>query len=71
MEWMLQSREVRSKNGWKNKTDSDAYKWPTLQLNNDRIEKYHTNECQKKAGVAILVSEKIHSKKYITRHRGG
>ena len=27
------------------------------------IEKHYTNECQKKAGVAILVSEKIHLKK--------
>ena len=35
MEWMLQSRDVGSKNGWKNKTDSDAYKWPTLHLKND------------------------------------
>ena len=60
---MLQSRDVGSKNGWKNKTDPDAYEWPTLHLKNDRIEKHHTNECQKKAGVAIFVSEKNTLKK--------
>ena len=64
---MFQSKDTDWLNGYKNKTHIYAvYKKPTLDLKTyinwkweDGKNIFHANEKQKKAGVAILISEKI------------
>ena len=64
---MLQPKDTDWLNGYKNKTHICAvYKKPTSDLKNTYRLKvkgceniFHANEKQKKAGVAILISDKI------------
>ena len=69
---MLQSKDIDWRNGYKNKTHIYVvYKRPTLHLKVRGQKKiFHANGNQKKAGVAILLSEKIDFKiKTITRDK--
>ena len=76
---MLQSKDTDWLNGYKNKTHKYAvYKKPTSDLETHRLKVrgwkniFHANGKQKKAGVAILISDKIHLKiKNITRDKEG
>ena len=76
---MLQPKDIDWLNGYKNKTRISAvYKRPTSDLGTHtdkmRVWKkiFHANGNQKKAGVAILISDKIHFKiKSITRDKEG
>ena len=63
---MLQPKDTDLLNGYKNKTYIQAvYKRPTSDLGTHRLKVrgrkkiFHANENQKKAGVAILISDKI------------
>ena len=63
---MLQSKDIGWLNGYKNKTHIySVYKKPTSDLKTHRLKVrgweniFHANGKQKKAGVAILISEKI------------
>ena len=72
---MLQPKDTDWLNGYKNKTHIYAvYKKPTSDLKTHRLKVrgwkniFHANGKQKKAGVTILISEKIDLKiKKITR----
>ena len=76
---MLQPKDTGSLNGYKNKTRIYAvYKRPTSDLGTHTLKVrgwkkiFHANGNQKKAGVAILISENIDFKmKTITRDKGG
>ena len=76
---MLQPKDTDWLNGYKNKIHSCAvYKKPTSDLKTYRLKvrgwknTFHANGKQKKAGVAILVSDKIDLKiKKITRDKEG
>ena len=76
---MLQSKDIGWLNGYKNKTHIySVYKKPTSDLKTHIDWKwedgkiYSCNEKQKKAGVAILISDKIELKvKKITRDKVG
>ena len=76
---MLQPKDTDWLNGYKNKTHIYAvYKKPTSDLKTYRLKvrgwrnTFHANGKQKKAGVAILVSDKIDLKiKKITRDKEG
>ena len=66
---MLQPKDTAWLNGYKNKTHIYAvYKKPTSDLNTYRLKVrerkniFHANGKQKKAGVAILISDKIDPK---------
>ena len=66
---MLQTKYIDWLNGYKNKTHIYAvYKKPTSDLKTHRLKVrewkniFHTNGKQKKAGVAILMSDKIELK---------
>ena len=66
---MLQPKDIDWLNGYKNKTHIYAvYKKPTSDLKTHRLKVrewkniFHTNGKQKKAGVAILMSDKIELK---------
>ena len=63
---MLQPKGIDWLNGYKNKTHIYAvYKKPTSDLDKNRLKVrgwkniFHANGKQKKAGVAILISDKI------------
>ena len=63
---MLQTKETDWLNGYKNKIHISAvYKKPTSDLKTHRLKvrgwknTFHANGEQKKAGVAILISDKI------------
>ena len=63
---MLQPKDPGSLNGYRNKTHIYAvYKRPTSDLGTHRLKVrgwkkiFHANGNQKKAGVAILISDKI------------
>ena len=63
---MLQPKNTDLLNGYKNKTHKYAvYKKPTSDLETHRLKVrgwkniFHANGKQKKAGVAILISDKI------------
>ena len=63
---MLQPKVIHWLNGYKNKTHAYAvYKRPTSDLGTHRLKVrgwkkiFHANGNQKKAGVAILISDKI------------
>ena len=62
---MLQPKDTDWLNGYKNKTHMHAvYKKLTSDLKThmtetERMEKFHANGKQKKAGVAILISDNI------------
>ena len=70
---MLQPKDKDWLNGYKNKTHIYAvYKKPTSDLNTntetERMEKYIPCKWKaKKAGVAILISDKIDPKEYCKR----
>ena len=71
---MLQSKDTDWLNRYKNKTHTYAfYKKPTSDLKTHRLKVrgwkniFHANEKQKKAGVAILISDKIDLKEYYKR----
>ena len=76
---MLQPKDTNWLNGYKNKTHIYAvYKKPTSDLKTYRLKVrgwkniFHANRKQKKAGVAILISDKIDLKiKNITRAKEG
>ena len=77
---MLQPKDTGSLNGYKNKTRIYAvYKTPTSDLGThtdwnwgDGKKIFHANGNQKKAGVAILLSDKIDFKiKNVTRDKEG
>ena len=76
---MLQPKDTDWLNGYKNKTHIYAvYKKPTSDLKTYKLKVRgwknisHTNGKQKKAGVAILISDKIDLKiKSITRDKEG
>ena len=76
---MLQPKDTAWLNGYKNKIHIYAvYKKPTSDLKTYRLKvrgwrnTFHANGKQKKAGVAILVSDKIDLKiKKITRDKEG
>ena len=75
---MLQPKDIDWLNGHKNKTRIyDVYKRPTSDLGTHTgwrrwKQIFHANGNQKKAGVAILISDKIHFKiKTITRDKEG
>ena len=76
---MLQPKDTDWLNGYKNKTHIYAvYKKPTSDLKTYRLKVrgwkniFHSNGKQKKAGVAILISDKIDLKiKKITRDKEG
>ena len=75
---MLQPKDTYWQNGYKNKTHIyDVCKKPTsdlkhIQTQSQRMEKYiPCNGKQKKAGVAILISDKIYLKIEITRDKKG
>ena len=77
---MLQLKDTDWLNGYKIKTQTYAvYKKPTSDLKThidwkweDGKNIFHANGKQKKAGVAILISDKIDLKiKKITRHKEG
>ena len=76
---MLQPKDTALLNGYKNKTHIYAvYKRPTSDLgtHTDKVRGwkkiFHANENQKKAGVAILISDKIDFKiKNVTRDKEG
>ena len=76
---MLQPRDTDWLNGYKNKTHIYAvYKKPTSDLKAYRLKVkrwkniFHANGKQKKAGVAIFISDKIDLKiKKITRDKEG
>ena len=61
---MLQPKDTDWLNGYKNKTHRYVYKKPTSDLKIHRLKMrgwkniFHTNGKQKKAGVAILISDK-------------
>ena len=64
---MLQPKDRGLLNGYKSKTYIyDVYKRPTSDLGTHRLKVrgwkkiFHANRNQKKAGVAILISDKIH-----------
>ena len=70
---MLQAKDTDWLNGYKNKTCTYAvYKKPTSDLNTYRLKVrewkniFHATGKQKKAGVAILISDKIDFKIKIT-----
>ena len=79
MDSVFQSKDTDWVNGYKNKTNLYAvYKKPTSDLKtridwkweDEKI--FHGSESQKKAGVAILISDKIDLKiKKITRDKEG
>ena len=49
MEWMLQSKDIGCKNGWKNKADLyAAYKWPILDLKTPTEWKWEDGETSRK-----------------------
>ena len=75
---MLQSKDTDWLNRYKNKTHTYAfYKKPTSDLKTHRLKVrgwkniFHANGKQKKAGVAILVSDKTDLKIKITRDKEG
>ena len=76
---MFQPKDTDWLNGYKNKTDIYAvYKKPTSDLKTRRLRvrgwknTFHANAKQTKAGVAILISDKINLKiKNITRDKEG
>ena len=76
---MLQPKDTDWLNGYKNKTHKYAvYKKPTSDLKTYKLKVrgwkniFHANGKQNKAGIAILVSEKIDLKiKKITRDKEG
>ena len=76
---MLQPKDTDWLNGYKNKTHIYAvYKRPTSDLGTQRLKVsgwkkiFHANGNQKKAAVAILISDKIDFKiKTITRDKEG
>ena len=76
---MLQPKDIDWLNGYKNKTHIYAvYKKPTSDLKTYKLKVrgwkniFHANGKQNKAGIAILVSEKIDLKiKKITRDKEG
>ena len=76
---MLQSKDTDWLNGYKNKTHIYAvYKKPTSDLKTHRLKLrgwkdiFHANGKQNKAGVTILISDKIDLKiKNITRDKEG
>ena len=76
---MFQPKDTDWLNGYKNKTHIYAvYKKPTSDLKTYRLKVrgwnniFHANGKQKKAGVAILISDKIDLKiKMITRDKEG
>ena len=76
---MLQTKDTDCLNGYKNNTHISAvYKKPTSDLKTHRLKvrgwknTFHANGEQKKAGVAILISDKIDLKtKKITRDKEG
>ena len=68
---MLQRRDTDWLNGYKNKTHKNvAYKKPTSDLKTHSLKVrgwkniFHANGKQKKAGVTILISDKIYFKDY-------
>ena len=78
MDQMLQSKDTDWLNRYKNKTHTYAfYKKPTSDLKTHRLKVrgwkniFHANGKQKKAGVAILVSDKTDLKIKITRDKEG
>ena len=71
---MLQPKDTNWLNGYKSKTHIYAiYKKPTSDLKTHIDWKciFHANGKQKKAGVAILISDKIDLKIKITRNKEG
>ena len=75
---MLQPKDTDWLNGYKNKTHIYAvYKKPTSDLKThidwkwEDGKTFHANEKQKKAGITILVSDKIHIKIKITGDKEG
>ena len=80
MGWMPQAKDKDWPNGYKNKTPLyAAYKRPTSKQGTHTDWKwragkkiFHTNRDQKKAGVAILISDKIDFKtKAVKRDKEG
>ena len=75
---MLQPKDTDWLNGYKNKTHIYAvYKKPTSDLKTHRLKVrgwkniFHANGKQKKAGIPILISDKIDLKIKITRDKEG
>ena len=73
---MLQPKDTDWLNGYKNKTHIyAAYNKPSsdLKTHRDKVRGwkniFHANGKQKKAGVAILISDKIDLKMNITRYK--
>ena len=75
---MFQQKDTDWLNGYKNKTHIYAvYRKPTSDLKAHRLKVrgwkniFHAKEKQRKAGVAILISDKIDLKIKITRSKEG
>ena len=75
---MFQPKDTDWLNGYRNKTHTYAvYKKPTADLKTHRLKVrgwkniFHANGKQKKAGEAILISDKIDIKIKITRDKEG
>ena len=74
---MLQPKDTDWLNGYKKTHIYAVYKKPTSDLKTHRLKLrgwknvFHANRKQKKAEVAILVSDKIHFKIKITRDKEG
>ena len=69
---MLQLKDTDWLNGYKNKTHIySVYKKPTSDWKWEDGKTFHANEKQKKAGITILVSDKIHIKIKITGDKEG
>ena len=75
---MLQSKDTHWLNRYKNKTHTYAfYKKPTSDLKTHRLKVrgwkniFHANRNQKKAGIAIIISDKTDLKIKITRDKEG